>query len=409
MAIAFSTGTHSLRAPYYLPFRLLPEFFSQRSNLFQTLAPFMGSQGPSKRPICPNCSKPSKLCLCSRLKSPPLDNSIGVTILQHSLEAKHPLNSARVAKIGLKNVTVIPVTDVNFQARFFIRPLGSDSSSGDSLIDGNRSESSDLGGRSDFVTTHSSISEDFDWGAVNCCNSDECGDVFDVLCRNKSPRSSNKEINLTPVTYRKERLDFDECITVTKAKCKVTCSQNELEITVERSAKPNIDWVLRTPIGRALISNGFVVKKLQRKQLSGTEIYQDFEEFEITVLAGSALLFPYERSINLDSVDFEVKHLVVLDGTWAKAKRIYHENPWLKLLPHLKLDPGKESLYSEVRHQPKAGCLSTIESIVCALKGLGNDMEGLDELLDVFESMIGDQRRCKEEKFRAMSQSLPGT
>nr|CAD1841086.1 unnamed protein product [Ananas comosus var. bracteatus] len=365
MAIAFSTGTHSLRAPYYLPFRLLPEFFSQRSNLFQTLAPFMGSQGPSKRPICPNCSKPSKLCLCSRLKSPPLDNSIGVTIPQHSLEAKHPLNSARVAKIGLKNVTVIPVTDVNFQARFFIRPLGSDSSSGDSLIDGNRSESSDLGERSDFATTHLSISEDFDRGAVNCCNSDECGDVFDVLCRNKSPRSSNKEIDLTPPTNRKERLDFDECITVTEAKCK-------------------------------------------RKQLSGTEIYQDFEEFEITVPAGSALLFPYERSINLDSVDFEVKHLVVLDGTWAKAKRIYHENPWLKLLPHLKLDPGKESLYSEVRHQPKAGCLSTIESIVCALKGLGNDMEGLDELLDVFESMIGDQRRCKEEKFRAMSQSLPG-
>ena len=77
---------------------------------------------------------------------------------------------------------------------------------------------------------------------------------------------------------------------------------------------------------------------------------------------------------------------------------MYRENPWLKLLSHLKLDPGKESLYREVRHQPKAGCLSTIESIICALKGLGNDMEGLDELLGVFESMIGDQRRCKDEK-----------
>lgn len=36
---------------------------------------------------------------------------------------------------------------------------------------------------------------------------------------------------------------------------------------------------------------------------------------------------------------------------------------------------------------------------------LGNDMEALDEMLEVFESMILDQRRCKDEKFRAMAKS----
>ncbi|KAM3222818.1 hypothetical protein T459_20781 [Capsicum annuum] len=77
---------------------------------------------------------------------------------------------------------------------------------------------------------------------------------------------------------------------------------------------------------------------------------------------------------------------------------MYNENPWLKMLPHVRLDVEKLSLYSEVRRQPKAGCLSTIESIVYALKAVGEEnSKGLDHLLDVFESMVVDQRRCKDE------------
>ncbi|MCL7028044.1 hypothetical protein MKW94_023388 [Papaver nudicaule] len=76
---------------------------------------------------------------------------------------------------------------------------------------------------------------------------------------------------------------------------------------------------------------------------------------------------------------------------------MYYENPWLKLLPHLILSLDKLSLYGEVRQQPREGCLSTIESVVFAMKGLGHDQQGLDALLDVFESMVGDQRRFKAE------------
>lgn len=189
-------------------------------------------------------------------------------------------------------------------------------------------------------------------------------------------------------------------------KYQVACSSTDLQLTVERAANPEISWVLDTPIGRAAASKGFTVRRLQREQLKGSKEFHDFVEFEITMPAGAALLFPSGKSaINVDAVDFEVKHLVVLDGTWKKARRIYCENPWLQLLPHLKLELGRESLYSEVRHQPKAGCLSTIESIVCALKGLGKDMEGLDELLDVFEGMVEDQRRCKAENLEAKSMS----
>lgn len=167
------------------------------------------------------------------------------------------------------------------------------------------------------------------------------------------------------------------------------------------SGSLDFDKLSASPIGKDFISNGFIVKKLQRKQLGDNSM--EFEEFEITIPPGSALLFPSKRAIGLEAVDFKVKHLIVLDGTWAKARRMYHENPWLNLLPHLKLDPREVSLYSEVRHQPKAGCLSTIESIVCALKALGDASVGLDDLLQVFESMVGDQRRCKVDRLSKLS------
>ncbi|KAK1303642.1 hypothetical protein QJS10_CPB11g01306 [Acorus calamus] len=233
----------------------------------------------AKRPVCATCSKPSRLCLCRRLKSPPIENSIHVTILQHSLEKDHPLNSTRIAVIGLKSLSVVSVSDVHYEA--------------------------------------------------------EHG-----------------------------RLDLD--------------------------------------IDIKTISKGFVVKRSQKKTINGT-----IEEFELAIPPGTALLFPSDRAVDPHRIGFEseVKHLIVLDATWAKAKRMYHENPWLKLLPHLKLEPEGTSLYSEVRHQPKTGCLSTIESVVCALKTLGDDAEGLDGLLEVFESMVADQRRCKAEKLSGVAAS----
>ncbi|CAJ2634031.1 unnamed protein product [Trifolium pratense] len=75
------------------------------------------SQGKSKRPICPSCSKLTRTCLCSRILTPPIPNSVNVTILQHALESNHPLNSTRIAKMGLKNLTIATVSDISFQSR----------------------------------------------------------------------------------------------------------------------------------------------------------------------------------------------------------------------------------------------------------------------------------------------------
>lgn len=153
------------------------------------------------------------------------------------------------------------------------------------------------------------------------------------------------------------------------------------------------------------LSRGFAVKKLQKQQKMGSLELDQFEEFEIKVPPGSALLFPAQKSVTIETVDFEVKNLIVLDGTWAKANRLYNENPWLRVLPCVTLDINKMSLFSEVRHQPKPGYLSTIESIVYALEALGEreNLEGLHNLLNVFESMVEDQRRCKDERLKKIS------
>ena len=165
------------------------------------------------------------------------------------------------------------------------------------------------------------------------------------------------------------------------------------------------------PNSRKPSDSSVMVKKLQRRKLEGSIHLQDDDdeecEYEVEVPPGSVLLFPSEKAVDitdLDAIDFEIKNLIVLDGTWAKARRVYSENPWLNILPHIKLKVDKMSLYSEVRREPKDGYLSTIESIVHCLKALGDNHEGLDNLLDAFESMVGYQRRFKDERLTKRSQ-----
>ncbi|XP_047332222.1 uncharacterized protein LOC124935833 [Impatiens glandulifera] len=265
----------------------------------------------NRRPTCPSCAKPSRFCLCVRIQNPNLRNSIAVTILQHTLEKKHPLNSAKIATLGLQNVAVASVSDVNIHATFSIR----------------------------------------------------------VMMETQNPP--------------KKSSDFDESLFYFDI-----AKYGEMKSPPLESINPELT--------DDALSKGFVVKKIDSAGC---------EEFEINVPAGSMLLFPSERAVGIrerrksDDGHKEVKNLIVLDGTWAKAKRMYKENPWLDLLPHLKLEMEMMSLYSEVRSQPRDGCLSTIESIVYALKGLGDETDhGLDELLQVFGSMVEDQRRCKDQR-----------
>ncbi|KAK6946885.1 DTW protein [Dillenia turbinata] len=407
----------------------------------------------SRRPICPTCSKPISLCLCIRLKSSNLDNSVAVTILQHSLEKKHPLNSTRIATLGLKNVSVTVVSDVQIDARFVIRLIESEPAT--KLVESGEYDHPDLGNegftssgecslRSELNDLQNSVSDHlmYKYGSENgkakdfvegdchlrsevhgkrkfsddlyVCHID--GSIEELKC----PFSEKSNSGISTCALEQSSLDmFDgenensECrfLKPHSGPNGIMRGDEEEPVITVAIVKSGVItsfascWMPQTNDACNALAKGFIVKRFQKRELQGSTETEEYEEFEIVVPPGSVLLFPTTNAIGVEDIDFEAKNLIVLDGTWAKAKRVYNENPWLKLLPHLKLDLEGTSLYREVRHQPKPGCLSTIESIVYALKTIGDNPEGLDSLLDVFESMVGDQRRCKDERLSKRSAS----
>ncbi|KAJ0539759.1 putative DTW domain-containing protein DTWD2/YfiP [Helianthus annuus] len=360
-------------------------------TLTLTLAMATLSGPDNRRPTCPSCSKPTRVCFCNRFKTPVLDNSIAVTLLQHRLEKKHPLNSAKIATLGLKNVNLAYVSDVVSQAHFDIHFL-------DSNLDM---------GHQDLVENHKKIQplhlfdSNLDMGhqdSVEIHKKIQSLHLFDSNLDMGHQDSVEIHKKIQPLHLFDSNLDRGHQDSLENHKKIQPLRPADISFTVKRRGVSNQDFD-ELLVDQSCLNNGFVVTKIQ-KEIDGNNI----EEFKIVVPPGSMLLFPSEKSIGIEDVDFNVKNLIVLDGTWAKALRMYKENPWLRLLPHVKLEVDKLSLYGEVRRQPKARCLSSIESIVYALKAIGkDDHQGLDSLLDVFESMVVDQRRCMNERLNLES------
>jgi DTW domain-containing protein YfiP len=73
--------------------------------------------------------------------------------------------------------------------------------------------------------------------------------------------------------------------------------------------------------------------------------------------------------------------LLVLDGTWSEAKKMYFWSPPLKQLPKLKLDLSLTSKSQYVvKTQPNDECLSTVESVAYVLASLEQDQTILERL-----------------------------
>ena len=84
--------------------------------------------------------------------------------------------------------------------------------------------------------------------------------------------------------------------------------------------------------------------------------------------------------------------LVVLDGTWWQARKLYKLNPALATLPQVAFSPRQASAY-RIRRQPAAFCLSTIEALAEVLPLLEPPGQSLERLLDPFHAMVARQER----------------
>ena len=80
--------------------------------------------------------------------------------------------------------------------------------------------------------------------------------------------------------------------------------------------------------------------------------------------------------------------IVVLDGTWSKAKTLWWRNPWLNKLKRLTLKPKQPSIYGHLRAEPRREYVSTLESVAAALTLCGEPPEVEASLLRTFRTLV---------------------
>ena len=80
--------------------------------------------------------------------------------------------------------------------------------------------------------------------------------------------------------------------------------------------------------------------------------------------------------------------IVVLDGTWSKAKTLWWRNPWLNKLNRLNLKPAQPSIYGRLRIEPRREFVSTLESVAQALTLCGEPREVEENLTRTFRTLV---------------------
>lgn len=142
----------------------------------------------------------------------------------------------------------------------------------------------------------------------------------------------------------------------------------------------------------------FGTARLVRLMLPNSEVHVPWAGFTGTleyrpdVPADTVVLYPRDDAPLLETLPREQlpSTLLAIDGTWAHARRLYRENPWLAGLRHVRLAPATPSRY-RIRKEPRPDYVSTLEAIVEALRVLEPDASRLDELLFAFDRMIDRQ------------------
>ena len=113
------------------------------------------------------------------------------------------------------------------------------------------------------------------------------------------------------------------------------------------------------------------------------------------------ILFPGEGSIRIDqdgaceklqklwTEQQKLPTFVIIDGTWANAKKMLRLNPKLRKLPFISFVPNSKSNF-RIRKQPMDLCYSTIETthyLLTLFKDF-NKQKDLDSLLVPFDFMV---------------------
>lgn len=124
--------------------------------------------------------------------------------------------------------------------------------------------------------------------------------------------------------------------------------------------------------------------------------HKELNELIATCAKNIAIVYPSENStlikdyLQQGSQQHLITHVIFIDATWRKAKKIWALSRNLHALPAIKLELENISNY-RIRKVPEDGYLSTIEAITHGLASLDGAITRYQPLLDVFNIMIDHQ------------------
>jgi len=116
---------------------------------------------------------------------------------------------------------------------------------------------------------------------------------------------------------------------------------------------------------------------------------------EVCASPGTALLFPGPQAAPAGSRAADPpSHLVAVDGTWHQAEQMIGRSRLLSALPRLSVVPDGGPGYGELRREPQAHTLSTLEAIALALSALEGDPARFAPMRRAFQRMVAHQMEC---------------
>ena len=102
-----------------------------------------------------------------------------------------------------------------------------------------------------------------------------------------------------------------------------------------------------------------------------------------------------QHRYNLDTVE-----LIVIDGSWKKARKMYYQAADLQGLDKITLDMEYLQALYTIRKAEKPGQLSTIEAIAAALSQIEHNSDKYQPLLALQQAMVQQQLASMNESIQ---------
>ena len=99
-----------------------------------------------------------------------------------------------------------------------------------------------------------------------------------------------------------------------------------------------------------------------------------------------------DASPEQDDVLKTLEGIILLDGNWQQAKALWWRNAWMLKCRRLVLQPPRASLYGNLRKEPRAESVSTIEAAAYTLAALDRDESLVEKILPPFKLLLQKAR-----------------